>query len=107
MTFFFSLLCCNPLCLQASFTPGIFTSNITCMALPYSRLRIVPANIELIIVPSNLPDLIHHFGRPSFFLTITANPHWEEISRELFVNEHGALTQSWCDRPDLVSRVFK
>jgi hypothetical protein len=23
------------------------------------------------------------------------------------VNEHGALTQSWCDCPDLVSRVFK
>ena len=45
--------------------------------------------------------LVRSFGKPSFFLTITANPKWEEITRELLPN------QKPNDRPDLISRVFK
>ena len=40
-------------------------------------------------------------GKPSFFITMTCNPCWEEIMREL---NHGEQPQ---DRPDLVARVFK
>ena len=27
--------------------------------------------------------IVQYFGRPSLFLTFTANPRWEEIEREL------------------------
>ena len=45
--------------------------------------------------------LVQRFGKPDIFLTMTCNPHWEEITREL------AEGQSPQDRPDLVARVFK
>lgn len=44
--------------------------------------------------------LVTRFGKPSYFLTMTANPNWPEIQNEL---EYG---QTASDRPDLVARVF-
>lgn len=40
-------------------------------------------------------------GKPDYFITMTCNPYWEEITEKLFP---GQLPQ---DRPDLVARVFK
>ena len=40
-------------------------------------------------------------GMPSFFITMTANPTWPEITENLLPG------QSAADRPDLVSRVFR
>ena len=39
-------------------------------------------------------------GCPDYFLTMTANPHWPEILRELRTGERP------CDRSDIVHRVF-
>ena len=44
--------------------------------------------------------LLARCGRPSYFVTMTANPGWPEIQENL---EPG---QRWEHRPDLVSRVF-
>ena len=44
--------------------------------------------------------IVLHFGRPTLFITFTANPKWEEITRELLPG------QTSIDRPDLVARVF-
>ena len=44
--------------------------------------------------------IVGHYGRPSLFITFTANPKWEEIERELYPGQTAA------DRPDLVARVF-
>ncbi|KAJ5900216.1 uncharacterized protein N7473_004286 [Penicillium subrubescens] len=44
--------------------------------------------------------LIRKLGPPTLFITMTANPSWDEITRELFPG------QTAMDRPDLVSRVF-
>lgn len=41
------------------------------------------------------------YGRPDYFTTMTCNPNWPEIQKEL---EEG---QSASDRPDIVARVFK
>jgi hypothetical protein len=41
------------------------------------------------------------FRRIDLFITMTANPNWVEIARELFPG------QTSYDRPDLVARVFK
>lgn len=46
-------------------------------------------------------SLVQRFGKPDIFLTMTCNPSWEEIIKEL------APGQSAQDRPDLVARVFK
>lgn len=40
-------------------------------------------------------------GRPSYFITMTCNPRWTEITDALLPG------QQWNDRPDLVDRVFK
>ena len=45
--------------------------------------------------------LARFFSRPDFFLTITANPNWEEITRELLPGQKPK------DRPDLIARVFR
>jgi len=45
--------------------------------------------------------LVAKFGRPDFFITITANPNWDEVCKNLRSGETAA------DRPDLVSRVFR
>lgn len=44
--------------------------------------------------------LVARFGRPSLFITMTANPKWTEITDCL---EYGQTAE---DRPDLVARVF-
>ena len=45
--------------------------------------------------------LVRTFGKPDLFITMTCNPKWEEIARELKPGE----TPN--DRPDLISRVFR
>ncbi|XP_074278706.1 uncharacterized protein LOC141602303 [Silene latifolia] len=45
--------------------------------------------------------VVHRYGKPYIFLTITCNPHWAEIERELLPFEEAQ------NRPDLVSRVFR
>lgn len=45
--------------------------------------------------------LVRKYGKPDIFLTMTCNPNWEEITREL---ERGQTPQ---DRPDIVVRVFR
>ena len=45
--------------------------------------------------------LVQKYGKPDIFLTMTCNPNWEEITREL---EPGQTPQ---DRPDVVVRVFR
>jgi len=44
--------------------------------------------------------IVCHFGRPTLFITFTANPKWKEIQDELL------LHQSAMDRPDLIARIF-
>ena len=44
--------------------------------------------------------IVRRFGKPSLFITFTANPKWQEIENELLPNQTAA------DRPDLVARVF-
>ncbi|XP_025608030.1 uncharacterized protein [Arachis hypogaea] len=46
--------------------------------------------------------LCKNFGYPSFFVTITCNPEWDEIKRLLIGT--GLKAE---DRPDITSRVFK
>ena len=45
--------------------------------------------------------LVQKYGKPDYFLTMTCNPNWEEITREL---EPGQTPQ---DRLDVVVRVFR
>ena len=45
--------------------------------------------------------ICREYHKPDFFITMTCNPHWEEIKREL---REGETVR---DRPDLVARVFK
>ncbi|XP_073354892.1 uncharacterized protein [Aegilops tauschii subsp. strangulata] len=44
--------------------------------------------------------IVHTYGKPDIFLTMTCNPKWEEITNELLP---GQMVQ---DRPDIVARVF-
>ena len=44
--------------------------------------------------------ICREYHKPDLMITMTTNPHWEEIEREL----NGPSVQ---DRPDLVARVFK
>ena len=44
--------------------------------------------------------IIRKYGRPSIFITFTANPRWDEITRELLPG------QTAIDRPNLVAHVF-
>ena len=41
------------------------------------------------------------FGKPTFFLTFTCNPKWNEITKNILSH------QSARDRPDLIARVFQ
>jgi hypothetical protein len=45
--------------------------------------------------------LVRRFGKPDIFLTMTYNPNWDEIKRELYPS------QTPQDRLDLVVRVFR
>jgi hypothetical protein len=44
--------------------------------------------------------IVRYFGKPTFFITFTANPRWPEIVRNLFPGQQAV------DRPDLIARVF-
>lgn len=44
--------------------------------------------------------MIRKFGKPDLFITVTTNPKWPEIQRELLPG------QTASDRPDIVCRVF-
>lgn len=44
--------------------------------------------------------IVRYFGKPTLFITFTANPRWPEIVRNLLPGQQAA------DRPDLIARVF-
>ena len=44
--------------------------------------------------------IVRYFGKPSFFITFTANPRWPEITNNLLPGQQAT------DRPDLICRVF-
>ena len=46
-------------------------------------------------------SIVKRYGKPDFFITMTANPSWREIKESLREGETAA------NRPDLVARVFK
>jgi helitron helicase-like protein len=58
------------------------------------------------IVGQRVLAIVRHFGKPSLFITIITNPHWDDITRELLTDESGVRIQTWRDRQDLVARVF-
>jgi hypothetical protein len=74
-----------------------------------------------IVLPATFPGGVRHMqqayqdsmaivrtlGKPGYFITFTANPHWDEIQAELLTDDHGTKMQTERDRPDLVARVFK
>ena len=43
---------------------------------------------------------VKHYGRPDLFITMTCNPKWTEIQRELLPNQKPQ------DRHDLIARIF-
>lgn len=45
--------------------------------------------------------IVRELGKPSLFVTVTANPNWKEIQDQLFDG------QTASDRPDIVARVFE
>ena len=49
----------------------------------------------------NFMAVVRKFGPPTFFLTVTCNSKWREISEALFAG------QKPHDRPEIASRVFK
>ena len=44
--------------------------------------------------------IVRFFGKPTLFITFTANPQWKEIQAELLGD------QTATDRPDLIATVF-
>ena len=46
-------------------------------------------------------SIVKRYGKPDYFLTMTANPSWPEIQNALRYGETAA------NRPDLVARVFR
>ncbi|XP_076047306.1 uncharacterized protein LOC143028827 [Oratosquilla oratoria] len=49
---------------------------------------------------------VTHYGSPDFFITFTMNPKWKEL-RAAVVEMKGNPNTGCCDRPDMVSWVFK
>ena len=49
----------------------------------------------------NAMAIVQRFGKPDYFITMTCNPYWEEITSNL---EPGQDPQ---DRPELVARVYR
>jgi len=45
--------------------------------------------------------IVQRFGKPDYFIAMTCNPYWEDITNNL---EPG---QVWSDRPELVARVYR
>jgi len=50
---------------------------------------------------TDIMTLVQKFGKPDIVLTMTCNPDWIEIKKELYPGEAAQ------DRPDLVARIFK
>jgi hypothetical protein len=48
----------------------------------------------------NAMSLPRRFGKPDLFITMTANPNWEDIQQQIPANSH------WMHHPDIVARVF-
>ena len=48
--------------------------------------------------------LVRHYGKPTWFITMTCNPDWPEITRELQGECKG---QTAWNRPDVANMVFK
>ena len=44
--------------------------------------------------------IVREYGKPDYFITITASPAWPEIAETLAPGEHAV------NRPDMVARVF-
>ncbi|KAH9088191.1 hypothetical protein Ae201684P_008105 [Aphanomyces euteiches] len=52
--------------------------------------------------------IVRKYGRPDLFITVTCNPKWVEIDRELeLANEDYGFKRSPSDRPDLLTRMFR
>ena len=45
--------------------------------------------------------IVREYGKPDLFITVTCNPKWPKIKKELLPNQKPS------DRPDLIARVFK
>ena len=45
--------------------------------------------------------LVQWYGKPDYFITMTCNPYWPEITSQLFPG------QTPQDRPELVARVYR
>ena len=48
----------------------------------------------------NAMALPRRFGKPDLFITMTANPNWDEIQQLIPQNSH------WQNHPDIIARVF-
>jgi len=49
----------------------------------------------------NAMAIVQRFGKPDYFITMTCNPQWQEITENL------EPRQKPQDRPDLVARVYR
>ena len=68
-----------------------------------------------IVLPKNFPGsdrdvqaryldattLVQRYGKPDYFITMTCNPYWDEITQELLPG------QTAQDRAEIVIRVYK
>jgi len=45
--------------------------------------------------------IARYFKKIDLFITVTANPHWVEVQRELLPGQDPS------DRPDLIARIFQ
>ena len=45
--------------------------------------------------------IVREYGKPTYFITMTASSDWEEIKSSLFPGENSH------DRPDVVTRIFE
>ena len=69
----------KPIILPSSFTGG-----------PRNQCQLYQDNMAL----------VRKYGKPDLFITMTANPEWDEIKNNLLPNQKAE------DRPDIVTRVF-
>ncbi|KAH9073720.1 hypothetical protein Ae201684P_003223 [Aphanomyces euteiches] len=52
--------------------------------------------------------IVRKYGRPDLFITVTCNPKWVEIDRELeLAKEDYGFKRPPSDRPDLLTRMFR
>ncbi|KAH9081111.1 hypothetical protein Ae201684P_012083 [Aphanomyces euteiches] len=52
--------------------------------------------------------IVRKYGRPDLFITVTCNPKWVEIDRELeLAKENYGYKRPPSDRPDLLTRMFR